>query len=148
MSMRRFPLLFVAIAASLSVAPLASNGEEMAISKASRITRVIGVSDMQRALTFYRQALGLEVVHESSEWSDLTSGDGNLALQNYHPREPGKYVATMVIFSVDDIDAVIRQVEAAGGQLLQRVDYEGAPVIVAHVADTEGNAIQLAQERP
>ena len=118
--------------------------EEILGIKASRITRVIGVADMQRALVFYQQALGRQAVHESSEWSDLTSGDGNLALQNYHPREPGKCVSTMVIFTVEDIEAAIRQVESAGGRLLQRVDRESAPVIVAQVADTEGNAIQLA----
>ena len=138
----------VVIAACLAIAPIALvDAEEMKVIKAKSITRVIGVADMQRALTFYRTALGLEVVRESSEWSDLTTGDGNLALQNYHPREAGKYVPTMVIFTVDDLDAVVRQVEAAGGQLLQRVDHEHAPVIVAHVADTEGNAIQLAQEK-
>ena len=143
--MQKFGL--VVIAACVAIAPILLDADEMKVIKAKSITRVIGVADMQRALMFYRTALGLEVVRESSEWSDLTTGDGNLALQNYHPREAGKYVPTMVIFSVDDLDAAVRQVEAAGGQLLQRVDHEHAPVIVAHVADTEGNAIQLAQQK-
>ena len=140
-------LRLILLATCFALVPTVSLSEAMDVIKATSITRVIGVADMQRALAFYTQALGLEVRRESSEWSDLTSGDGNLSLQNYHPREPGKYVPTMVIFSVADIEAVIEQVEAAGGQLLQRVNHEHAPVIVAHVADTEGNAIQLAQEK-
>lgn len=135
------------MAACLACVWVPAQGEEQTMVKATRITRVIGVSDMQRALRFYQRALGLKVVHESSEWSDLTCGNGNLALQDYQPREPGQYVPTMVIFAVNDIDAAIRQVEEAGGKLLHRVDNEHAPVIVAHVTDTEGNAIQLAQER-
>lgn len=54
----------------------------------NKVTRVIGVDDMQRAIGFY-QALGLEVED-----------------QNPH-----------------------------------------APVVIAHVVDTEGNVIQLAQPR-
>ncbi len=43
--------------------------------KASKITRVIGVSDMTRAVQFYRQALGLEVSHTTPYWTDLTCGE-------------------------------------------------------------------------
>ena len=48
--------------------------------KATKITRVIGVGDMRRAVLFYQEALGLAVQQTSPYWSDLTCGDGNLAL--------------------------------------------------------------------
>lgn len=114
--------------------------------RASRITRVIGVTDMTRAVQFYRTALGLEVERESLHWTDLTCGDGNLALQSYRP-DPEALIHTMVIFTVADLDAGVADVEAAGGALQSRHDNDHAPVLIAHVLDTERNVIQLAQPR-
>ena len=45
----------------------------------SKITRVIGVEDMERAVGFYT-ALGLSVEDQNPHWAGLTCGDGNLAL--------------------------------------------------------------------
>ena len=111
----------------------------------NKVTRVIGVDDMQRAIGFY-QALGLEVEDQNPQWANLTCGDGNLALQAYRPPEP-EIVHTMVIFSVDDLESAVAQVEASGGSLHERHDNPHAPVVIAHVVDTEGNVIQLAQPR-
>ena len=111
----------------------------------SKITRVVGVEDMDRALSFYR-SLGLMVEDENSNWSNLTCGNGNLALQAYRPLEP-KLVHTMVIFTIDDLEAAITQAEEAGGELRERHDNPHAPVVLAHVIDTEGNVVQLAQPR-
>lgn len=114
--------------------------------KASNITRVIGVTDMTRAVQFYQQALGLEVQRTSPYWSDLTCGDGNLALQSHRPDTEAE-IHTMVIFTVADLDAAVADVEAAGGALQGRRDEPHAPVLIAHVLDTEKNVIQLAQPR-
>ena len=114
--------------------------------KASKITRVIGVADMARAVQFYRDALGLDVQSESPYWSDLTCGDGNLALQTHRP-DAEAAIHTMVIFTVADLDAAVADVEAAGGKLERRHDNAHAPVLIAHVLDTENNVIQLAQPR-
>jgi predicted enzyme related to lactoylglutathione lyase len=115
----------------------------------TQISRVLGVEDMTRATAFYRDVLGLTVARASSEWTDLTCGDGNLALQNYqHPRQDDEFIPTMVLFTIDgDLDAAIAEVEAAGGRGLHVNDHESAPVVVAHVGDTEGNAIQLVKHR-
>lgn len=114
--------------------------------KATNITRVIGVTDMTRTVEFYRQALGLEVLRTTPYWTDLTCGDGNLALQSHRP-DPEKAIHTMVIFTVADLDIAINDVEAAGGALQSRHDNEHAPVLIAHVLDTENNVIQLAQPK-
>lgn len=114
--------------------------------KATNITRVIGVADMTRAVLFYEQALGLEVLRTTPYWTDLTCGDGNLALQSHRP-DPETAIHTMVIFAVADLDIAVRDVEAAGGALQSRHDNEHAPVLIAHVLDTENNVIQLAQPK-
>ena len=114
--------------------------------KATTITRVIGVTDMTRAVEFYREALGLEVQRESPYWTDLTCGDGNLALQNHRP-DAEAVIHTMVIFTVADLDAAVADVEAQGGALHSRHDNAHAPVLIAHMLDTENNVIQLAQPK-
>ncbi len=113
---------------------------------ASKITRVIGVGDMKRATEFYVSALGLTVERENEYWTDLTCGNGNLALQ----RSPGTGdtdTRVMVIFTVESRDQAVKAVEEGGGSLVRLVDNEHAPVILAHVRDTENNIIQLAQLR-
>jgi predicted enzyme related to lactoylglutathione lyase len=115
--------------------------------RVTSISRVIGAEDMARATAFYRDVLGLRVVRQSPEWTDLTCGDGNLALQNFqHPRKEREHIPTMVLLTIGgDLDEAVIEVEAAGGKLLHTSNHEAAPVIVAHVADTEGNAIQLVK---
>lgn len=113
--------------------------------RVSKISRVIGVEDMNRALTFY-QSLGLAIEDSNPHWANLTCGDGNLALQAYRPPEP-KLVHTMVILTVDDLEAAISTAETAGGELESRHDNPHAPVVLAHVIDTEGNIVQFAQVR-
>jgi predicted enzyme related to lactoylglutathione lyase len=115
----------------------------------TKLSRVIGVEDMTRALAFYGEALGLSVTSANPEWAELTCGDGNLSLQNFqNPRTDGEYVPTMVLLTVEgDLDEAIAVVECAGGRLLHVSDHARSPVIVAHVGDTEGNAIQLVTLR-
>ena len=60
---------------------------------------------MDRAIRFY-QALGLTVEDANPHWANLTCGDGNIALQAFRPAEPA-VVHTMVILTVDDLDAAI-----------------------------------------
>ena len=112
----------------------------------SKITRVIGVADMSRATQFYIEALGLSVEMESPVWTDLTCGNGNLALQAHQPdAQRDAPVHTMVIFTVSDLEQAIRAVHDAGGALIERHDNPHALVIIAHVTDTENNVIQLAE---
>jgi predicted enzyme related to lactoylglutathione lyase len=118
--------------------------------RVTTISRVIGAADMDRARGFYEGVLGLEVTRASPEWIDFTCGDGNLAVQRHQPRgDDGEVTPTMVLLTVEgELDEAIGAVEAGGGGLLHVSDHEMAPVVVAHVTDTEGNAIQLVKVRP
>ena len=113
---------------------------------ATQITRVIGVNDLARATSFYREVFGLTVTSETPYWVDLTCGDGNLALQPYR-HDADALVHTMVIFTVDDLDGAVADAEKHGGVVHQRVDNPHAPVVLAHVIDTENNVIQIAAKR-
>ena len=66
-----------------------------------RISRVIGVESLEKALSFYRDVLGLRVVSQSDGWVALTCGDGHLALQPFRrPEDEGKITPTGVILTV------------------------------------------------
>lgn len=105
----------------------------------------ITTSDLDRALGFYRDALGLRVVGEGSESSpdiaallglesvelriaDLDSGDGRIFELIEYVRPKGTRVAyrnsdssvTHVAFAVDDLAAVHDRLIAAGARVLSR----------------------------
>ncbi len=67
-------------------------------------------------------------------------------MQSHRP-DPETAIHTMVIFTAADLDSAVEHVGAAGGALQSRHDNEHAPVLIAHVLDTEKNVIQLAQPK-
>lgn len=50
---------------------------------------VLYVRDMERAVRFYRDTLGLELGHESPGWSTFRTGACVLALHAFEGRQPG-----------------------------------------------------------
>lgn len=100
----------------------------------------IDVVDMQRATAFYTTALGAELTFASPGWSSLRIAGVRVALAwnaDHRPSRIGLHVA------VDDLRAACAEIEAAGGSLVAP-SLEVAPgVIVAEVADTEGNSFSL-----
>jgi lactoylglutathione lyase len=95
------------------------------------------VADMNRAVKFYRDVLGLQLKFESPEWSEFVTGETTLAL---HPASAKKPAGTIELgFSVPDIqkfhqDMLAKGVQFTmpptqqdfGGELAQFVDSEGA----------------------
>ncbi len=100
--------------------------------------------DMDRALAFYRDAVGLDVKLSSPHWSELSHGDAIVAL---HAGGTGEYRETGLSFTVDDIEAACRSVVAAGGKLRSGpVDRPGEPIKLAELTDPEGNGFMLSED--
>ena len=110
------------------------------------------VRDMERACAFYRDTLGLA--------DEPTPGSGSPGWNTF--RCEGLVVALHILPSgefgegplphaglnleVDDLDAALAELRAAGGEL--RALHEaggGVPVRVAEVADPDGNGFELRQ---
>ena len=76
------------------------------------------VHEMSRAVAFYRDAMGLQVISESPGWSMLSCGD---ALVGLHVIEPGmsEGLATYAGLSleVQDLEVAIADIRKAGGSL-------------------------------
>jgi lactoylglutathione lyase len=95
------------------------------------------VADMDKALKFYRDVMGLQVKFESSGWSDFVTGETTLALHPASKKNPAGKVE--LGFTVSDVEAFYRDMTAKGvlfsvppkkqdfgGVLAQFVDSEGA----------------------
>jgi len=70
------------------------------------------VADMDRAVAFHRDVLGLPLKFQSPEWSEFDTGSTTLAL---HVASPEKPAGTCGIeFGVADVDAPYAKCTAAG----------------------------------
>ena len=115
-----------------------------------KLSRVIGVADMRAAKEFYVAALGLEVTSESEFWTDLSCGNGSLALSpDNGPRAEGRagVELTKVIFDVEGLDELVSHVEKLGGKVVHVSDNVAAGVKVVHILDPFQNVFQLAERR-
>ena len=112
---------------------------EVRIHNVYQVTR-----DMDRALAFYRDVLGLEVVFRDGEkWCQLAAGDSRLALSS--PREAAPAEAgSVVVIRVDDLDAVRAALEAAGTEVEASREMGDHGRIVT-CRDPDGTYLQLYQ---
>jgi predicted enzyme related to lactoylglutathione lyase len=107
------------------------------------IKYMLMVHDMERAVRFYRDVLGLKVAFESPEWTELTYGSAIVAL---HGGGGGSYRKTGLSIQVRDIVTACKEIERSGGKIaLAPQTRPGEPIKLAEVMDTEGNAFSLTQ---
>jgi predicted enzyme related to lactoylglutathione lyase len=99
------------------------------------------VDDMDKAVAFYRDTLGLTLRVASPDWSEFETGQTTLALHLASDTHPAG--GCQIGFSVEDIDAFFQEKGAAGvvftrppamlhgTKLADFVDSEGAEVSVS-----------------
>lgn len=106
---------------------------------------ILYVRDMDRALRFYRDTFDLDVVQHTPGWSMLRFRGSTIAL---HITGSSDAICRNagINFQVDDLDAAIEAVLAAGGEhVVTREPDDFVPVRMCELKDTEGNAIELRQ---
>jgi methylmalonyl-CoA/ethylmalonyl-CoA epimerase len=120
----------------------------------------IAVHDLDAALGFYRDTLGLEmaerreVPEEGVEIAFLPAGEGEIEL--LRPLDEASGVAHFlekrgeglhhVCLAVDDIDAAVERLRAAGARLLgaePRVNAHGVRYVFVHPRSTRGVLLEL-----
>jgi lactoylglutathione lyase len=109
----------------------------------AKLTHIIEfVADMDRAVKFYRDVLGLTLKFQSPEWSEFATGEVTYALHHASEKNPaGKFEAG---FSVPELEAFHREMQGKavrftmpptkqdfGGSLAQFIDSEGAHISVS-----------------
>ena len=123
----------------------------------------ITVNDVDEALRFYRDALGLQVRNDVASggfrWVTLGSADQpgtEIVLSEPHAGRSQadgdtlqelltKGVLPMIIFSVSDLDATFEKVRASGAEVLQEpIDQSWGPRDCAF-RDPSGNLVRISQ---
>jgi lactoylglutathione lyase len=102
---------------------------------------MVPVQDMNRALGFYRDALGLTLRFSSPGWTELGWGDATIAL---HLGGVATEREGWLGFYVDDLDSAVAEIEQAGGRR-DGERTEGGIRLVA-VTDSEGNSLTIGQQ--
>jgi methylmalonyl-CoA/ethylmalonyl-CoA epimerase len=121
----------------------------------------IAVKDLDAALEFYRDALGLEVTDrrevpaEGVEIAFLPTGEAEMEL--LRPLDPensiGRFVEKRgegihhICLHVDDIEAKVAQIEAAGGRMATEIREhdDGTRYAFVHPKSARGVLIELYQ---
>jgi catechol 2,3-dioxygenase-like lactoylglutathione lyase family enzyme len=105
----------------------------------------IRVRDLDRALTFYRDVLGLTVGlrDESRRWIFLRAGgpDGMLVLQE----DPGDWPTQHLAFRVDarDLERAARQLKQRGISTSGPVAHDWMPAHSLYFEDPDGHELEL-----
>lgn len=109
---------------------------------ATRLTYVIKfVADMDAAIAFHRDHLGLTVKFATPFWTEMATGETTLALHPATPDKPAGHVE--VGFGVDDIAAFHAEKSAAGLSFLTP-PREQHGVKIATLNDCEGVEIRVS----
>ena len=102
----------------------------------ARLTYVIKfVAEMDKAVRFHRDTLGLKLKFQSPEWSEFATGDVNLALHTASPSNPAGSV--QLGYGVADLKQTYAEREGAG------IEFVSAPrplhgTLLARFRDSEG----------
>ena len=114
---------------------------------------MVTVSDMDRSVRFYRDALGLKLRFQSSEWTEFDTGTTTLALhgggkpqaRQGQDTEHAAGVASLGL-NVADIDAAYRTLKERGVIfVMDPTVREGERIRLAVFVDPDGLPISIAQ---
>ena len=109
----------------------------------TNVVYMLMAQDMERAVAFWTGSLGLARRHGDENWTELEIAGSTVALHGGHD---GSRNASGLGFTVDDIEAAVAAVAAAGGEVVHEPrDRPGEPIILANLVDTEGNEFSLTQ---
>ena len=109
---------------------------------------VLYVHDMARAVAFYRDAIGLELMARSPGWSMLACGDARVGLHHIYRGVTESTVPHAGLnLEVDDLAGAVARATAAGATLVEiREPEPGVPVRLGVLVDPEGNGFELRQQ--
>jgi predicted enzyme related to lactoylglutathione lyase len=108
----------------------------------------IDVEDVDRAVAFYGQGLGLTVAKHERDWAQLKLGEQTVWLMKVESgsdgaisRDYGRHWTPVHLdIQVDDIDKAVERAVAAGGKLEKRPKPD-----LANLCDPSGNGVDLVQ---
>ncbi len=108
-----------------------------------------GEVDLDQAVAFYRDTLGLEVKYQTTDWVELDGGNVTLALRRFGSGPEGRPELGVgggptLVFEVDNIEAAKVELEGRGVTFLGGL-FEYGSVKLAAFEDLNGNLLQIYQ---
>ena len=112
----------------------------------------IKVSDLERAINFYTNTLGLECRIQEKDWAGITVGDAEIHLY------PDGGVTGSVEFYVDDVDVKVSELKEKGVEFVSGTDKPDAISVdennittfpwgrIAYFRDSEENELALVKD--
>lgn len=111
--------------------------------KPEKVKFMLMAADMKRAVSFYRDVIGLDEIFVSDFWTELRFGDAIVALHGGHD---GSRNPTGLSFQYEDVLAMADKIAKAGAKILQSPEQrEGEPILLGVFRDTEGNEVFITQ---
>jgi catechol 2,3-dioxygenase-like lactoylglutathione lyase family enzyme len=102
-------------------------------------------ADMDRAVAFYRDVLGLRLVRrDGASWAVLDAGGRQFALHGAHEGRPVTAGGATAVFSVDDLDRARSRLSELGVRFGHEGEVTGYARF-ASFADPDGNTVQLIE---
>jgi predicted enzyme related to lactoylglutathione lyase len=105
-------------------------------------------ADMDRAVAFYSDVLGLPLVRRSGDaWAEFDGGTIRLALHGVREGQPVPLGGATAVFEVDDLDEARRTLEGRGVAFDQHVGEVEGYARFASFLDPDANTLQLIEYR-
>lgn len=105
----------------------------------------VRVSDMERALAFYRDRLGLALHFSSPHWAEFDAGPLRFALYGGGQPSPERRF-TGIAFQVDDLAAAVAELRAQDVPFTRI--WEDDTDFLATLLDPDNNELFLHQRKP
>ncbi len=114
---------------------------------------IVGVSDMQKSVRFYKDTLGLPLKYETKEWTEFQAGKTTLALHPGRKSSQGSASPFDVMagscsigFTVPDIERSFRDLQSKGVRfVMPPKTQEGQGMKLAVFLDPDGLPVSLSE---
>lgn len=106
------------------------------------------VSDLRRAVAFYRDTLGLRLdfLKEEWGWAEFDTRPVSLALNQPSEGPPAPGSGAVIALAVDDVRAAVEELRGKGVPIV-REPFETGVCFMAVIADPDGNRIWLHKRK-
>jgi len=103
---------------------------------------VYPAADVDKAKRFFRELTGADPYADSPQYVGYKSGNVEIGIV---PNKDGSAPYALAYWTVSDINASIKALEAAGGTIVQPVRDVGYGMLVASIKDPNGSIVGLRQ---